>query len=61
MLEGKIADVADDIPNHSHDTQDGLEAGLRRLGGLRGLELWALGFGFLHIFYGACMYFRYDR
>lgn len=25
-----------------------------------GLEIWALGFGFLHIFYGLWMYFKYD-
>lgn len=25
------------------------------------LELWALGFGVCHIFYGAVMYFKYDR
>lgn len=26
-----------------------------------GLEIWALGFGFLHIFYGGWMYNKYDR
>lgn len=26
-----------------------------------GLELWAVGFGFLHIFYGAMMYYKYER
>ncbi len=26
-----------------------------------GLDLWAIGFGFLHIFYGARMYWKYDR
>lgn len=26
-----------------------------------GFELWALGFGVCHIFYGAIMYFKYDR
>ena len=26
-----------------------------------GLYFWALGFGLLHIFYGALMYFKYDR
>ena len=26
-----------------------------------GLELWALGFGVLHIFYGAWMYWKYER
>ncbi len=26
-----------------------------------GLELWAIGFGVLHILYGAWMYFKYDR
>lgn len=26
-----------------------------------GLELWALGFGFLHIFYGGWMYYKYER
>ena len=26
-----------------------------------GLDLWAIGFGFLHIFYGARMYWIYDR
>lgn len=27
----------------------------------RGLELWAIGFGLLHILYGSWMYFKYDR
>jgi len=35
------------------------------LGGMffpgRGLELWAIGFGLLHILYGSWMYFKYDR
>ncbi|MCH2083863.1 MAG: hypothetical protein MK226_15820 [Saprospiraceae bacterium] len=26
-----------------------------------GLEFWAIGFGILHIFYGAIMYFKYER
>lgn len=26
-----------------------------------GLDLWAIGFGFLHIFYGARMYWKYDK
>jgi hypothetical protein len=26
-----------------------------------GLELWAIGFGFLHIFYGLLMYVKYER
>ena len=26
-----------------------------------GIELWVVGFGFLHIIYGALMYFRYER
>lgn len=26
-----------------------------------GLELWAIGFGLLHIFYGAWMYWKYER
>lgn len=26
----------------------------------RGLELWAIGFGLMHIFYGAWMYIKYD-
>jgi len=26
-----------------------------------GLYFWTLGFGVLHIFYGALMYFKYDR
>lgn len=26
-----------------------------------GLELWTIGFGLLHIFYGAWMYWRYER
>lgn len=26
-----------------------------------GLFFWAFGFGFLHIFYGSIMYFKYDR
>lgn len=27
----------------------------------RGLELWTIGFGLLHIFYGAWMYYKFDR
>ena len=27
----------------------------------RGLELWAIGFGVLHILYGGWMYYKYDR
>jgi hypothetical protein len=27
----------------------------------RGLELWAIGFGVLHILYGSWMYYKYDR
>jgi dGTPase len=41
-IEAQIADVADDITYHAHDTQDGLEAGLLKVEGLRGLELWCL-------------------
>ncbi len=26
-----------------------------------GLEIWALGFGFLHILYGAIMYYKYEK
>lgn len=26
-----------------------------------GLEFWAIGFGFLHIFYGLAMYYKYER
>lgn len=26
-----------------------------------GLEMWAIGFGLLHIFYGSLMYFKYER
>jgi hypothetical protein len=26
-----------------------------------GMEFWAIGFGFLHIFYGLMMYFKYER
>ncbi len=26
-----------------------------------GLEFWAIGFGFLHIFYGVVMYYKYER
>ncbi len=40
MLEGQIADVADDIAYQAHDAEDGLEAGLIRLEHLQQLELW---------------------
>jgi len=26
-----------------------------------GLNIWALGFGMMHILYGSLMYFRYER
>jgi hypothetical protein len=41
-----------------------LEIGLGLLGTFfpgYGLALWAVGFGFLHIFYGAWMYWKYER
>jgi len=40
MVEGQIADVADDIAYQAHDAEDGLEAGLITLDQLRDMELW---------------------
>lgn len=42
MMEGQIADVADDIAYQAHDAEDGLDAGLITLDQLRELELWRL-------------------
>jgi dGTPase len=39
-LEAQIADVADDITYHAHDTDDGLSAGLIEPGQLEGLAFW---------------------
>lgn len=41
-LEAQIADVADDMTYHAHDTDDGLSAGLITLGQLRELAFWKL-------------------
>ena len=40
MVEGQIADVADDIAYQANDAEDGLDAGLITLDQLRELELW---------------------
>jgi dGTPase len=40
MVEGQIADVADDIAYQAHDAEDGLDTGLITLEQLRRLELW---------------------
>ncbi|MFA5689492.1 MAG: deoxyguanosinetriphosphate triphosphohydrolase [Kiritimatiellales bacterium] len=40
MLEAQIADVADDIAYHAHDTDDGLSAGLITLDQLCELDFW---------------------
>lgn len=40
MMEGQIADVADDIAYQANDAEDGLNAGLITLDQLRELELW---------------------
>lgn len=42
MVEGQIADVADDISYHAHDAEDGLDAGLITLDQLRELDLWRM-------------------
>jgi dGTPase len=42
MIEGQIADVADDIAYQAHDAEDGLDAGLITVGQLREMELWRL-------------------
>ncbi|WFB35277.1 deoxyguanosinetriphosphate triphosphohydrolase [Kiritimatiellota bacterium B12222] len=42
MVEGQIADVADDISYHAHDAEDGLDAGLITLDQLRELDIWRL-------------------
>jgi dGTPase len=39
-LEAQIADIADDITYHAHDTDDGLEAGLISLDQLESLTFW---------------------
>lgn len=39
-LEAQIADVADDMTYHAHDTEDGLSAGLITLDQLRDLAFW---------------------
>ena len=39
-MEAQIADVADDITYHAHDTDDGLSAGLITLDQLRELDFW---------------------
>ncbi|MFH0952915.1 MAG: deoxyguanosinetriphosphate triphosphohydrolase [Verrucomicrobiota bacterium] len=39
-LEAQIADVADDMTYHAHDTDDACEAGLITESQLEGLELW---------------------
>lgn len=41
-LEAQIADVADDMSYHAHDTDDGLSAGLITLDQLRELAFWKL-------------------
>ena len=41
-LEAQIADIADDITYHAHDTDDGLEAGLITLDQLEKLAFWKL-------------------
>jgi dGTPase len=41
-LEAQIADVADDMTYHAHDTDDGLSAGLITLDQLRELAFWKL-------------------
>jgi len=40
MVEGQIADIADDIAYQAHDAEDGLDTGLITLEQLRTLELW---------------------
>lgn len=40
MVEGQIADVADDIAYQANDAEDGLDAGLITLDQLQELELW---------------------
>ena len=42
MIEGQIADIADDITYQAHDVQDGLEAGLLTVDSLRTAELWRM-------------------
>jgi dGTPase len=39
-LEAQLADLADEIAYTNHDLDDGLRAGLLRLEGLEGVELW---------------------
>ena len=42
MVEGQIADVADDIAYQAHDAEDGLDAGLITVDQLRELDLWRM-------------------
>jgi dGTPase len=51
MVEGQIADVADDIAYQAHDAEDGLDAGLITLDQLREMELWRMAEGRVHTLY----------
>jgi len=51
MVEGQIADVADDISYHAHDAEDGLDAGLITLDQLREIELWRIAEERVHRLY----------
>jgi dGTPase len=51
MVEGQIADVADDIAYQAHDAEDGLDAGLITLDQLREMALWRLAENRVHFLY----------
>lgn len=54
MVEGQIADVADDIAYQAHDAEDGLDTGLITLDQLRKLELWRRAEERVQKLYPAC-------
>ncbi|MGA0370103.1 MAG: HD domain-containing protein, partial [Kiritimatiellia bacterium] len=53
MVEGQIADVADNISYHAHDAEDGLDAGLISLDQLREIKLWRMAEERVHALYPA--------
>jgi dGTPase len=54
MVEGQIADVADDIAYQAHDAEDGLDTGLITLKQLRELQLWRLAEARVNELYPGC-------
>jgi dGTPase len=54
MVEGQIADVADDIAYQAHDAEDGLNTGLITTEQLRELEVWRLAEDRVRKLYPSC-------